>query len=414
MKGNCILAQSGGPTAVINASACGIIQEAMKHGEIEGIYAAYNGVLGIIKEEIFDLRQEDPAAIEGLKTTPAAALGSCRYKVKTKEDYERLLDVFKKYNIRYFFYIGGNDSQDTADKVNRLAREAGYEMRVVGVPKTIDNDLDHTDHCPGYGSVIKYLATMTLEAGRDTEALYTADTVNVIEAMGRNAGWIAAGTALAKRDEHDAPHIILLPEVPFEKEKFKARLEHFLAKLGYAVVVVSEGTKLSDGTYIAEQKGDFAKDAFGHTQLGGAANYIKELIEKEVRVKARFAIPSTIQRNGLHFASLTDAEEAYQVGKKAVQAAIGGVSGKMVSMKRISDSPYRIDYDLVDLELVANGEKPFPREWITADGFFVREDFLTYARPLIQGEVKAIIKDGLPYFTRLKKHFLKAPSGAAK
>ncbi|MDI6726963.1 MAG: diphosphate--fructose-6-phosphate 1-phosphotransferase, partial [Smithellaceae bacterium] len=297
-------------------------------------------------------------------------------------------------------------SQDTADEVNRLARQEGFEIRVIGVPKTIDNDLAYTDHCPGYGSVIKYLATAILEAGRDTEALYTADTVNVIETMGRNAGWIAAGAALAKRDEWDAPHIILLPEVPFEQERFQERVRYFLGKIGYAVVVVSEGTKQADGTYISEQKGDFSRDAFGHTQLGGAANYIKELVEREVKVKSRFAIPSTIQRNGIHFASLTDSEEAYLVGQKAVQYAISGVSGKMVSIKRLSDSPYRCETELVDLSLVANGEKYFPLEWITSDGFFVTEGFIRYAKPLIQGEVKPIIQDGIPVFVRLKKHFI--------
>ncbi len=406
MKGNCLLAQSGGPTAVINASACGIIQEAMKHKEIEGVYAAHNGVLGILNERIFDLGLEEPSAIEGLKTTPAAALGSCRYKVKSEADYAKILAVFIRLNIRYFFYIGGNDSQDTADKVHRLALREGYDLRVVGVPKTIDNDLAYTDHCPGYGSVIKYLATLTLEAGRDTESLYTADTVNVIEAMGRNAGWIAAGTALAKRDELDAPHVILLPEVPFDQERFKKQVEHYLTRIGYAVCVVSEGAKHPDGSYLSEQRGDFARDLFGHTQLGGAANYIKELVEREIRVKARFAIPSTMQRNGVHFASATDAREAYEAGRQAVRCALSGVSGKMVTFVRIADNPYRMEFDLVDLDLVANGEKYFPLEWVREDGFFVTEDFIRYARPLIQGEVRPPIKDGIPYYTRLKKYFL--------
>ena len=297
---------------------------------------------------------------------------------------------------------------DTADKVNKLAQSKGYEFRAVGIPKTIDNDLAFTDHTPGYGSVIKYLATMVMEAGRDTEALYTTDTVNVIEAMGRNAGWIAAGTALAKRDEEDAPHIILLPEIPFDKKAFKDKVKYYLDKLGRAVIVVSEGTKNPDGSYIAEQKGEFAKDAFGHTQLGGAANYIKELIEREVKVKARFAIPSTIQRNGIHFASQTDSDEAYMVGQRAVQHAIEGVTGKMVTLERVSNNPYKCETGLVDLSKVANGEKYFPKEWISNDGFFVTEDFIEYARPLIQGEVKPVIKEGLPYFIRFKRHFIKA------
>ncbi len=407
MKGNCIVAQSGGPTAVINSSACGVIQEAMKHPEIEGVYAAYNGILGVLNEEIFDLRKEEPETIEGLRTSPAAALGSCRYKVRKEEDFEKILEVFQKYNIRYFFYIGGNDSMDTADKVNKLAKSKGYEFRAVGVPKTIDNDLAFTDHTPGYGSVIKYLGTMVMEAGRDTEALYTTDTVNVIEAMGRNAGWIAAGTALAKRDEEDAPHIILLPEVPFDKEAFKERVKYYLDKIGRAVIVVSEGTKNPDGSYIAEQKGEFAKDAFGHTQLGGAANYIKELIEQEVKVKARFAIPSTIQRNGIHFASKTDSDEAYMVGQRAVQHAIEGVTGKMVTLERVSNDPYKCETGLVELSKVANGEKYFPKEWISEDGFFVTNEFIKYAKPLIQGEVKPVIREGLPYFIRFKRHFIK-------
>ncbi len=406
MKGNCIVAQSGGPTAVINASACGVIQEAMKHKEITGVYAAHNGILGVLNERIFDLGKEEPAAIEGLKVSPASALGSCRYKVKSAEDFDKILAVFKKYNIRYFFYIGGNDSQDTADRVNNLASDQGYELRCVGVPKTIDNDLACTDHCPGYGSVIKYLATMTMEAGRDTEALYTADTVNVIEAMGRNAGWIAAGTALAKRDEEDAPHIILLPEAPFDAQGFKDKVDNLLSTIGRAVIVVSEGTKNGDGTYIAEQKGDFAKDAFGHTQLGGAANYIKELVEREVKVKARFAIPSTIQRNGIHFASLTDSKEAYLAGKRAVELAVQGVSGKMVTLERVSDDPYLCRTGEAKLADVANGEKFLPREWISDDGFFVTDGFIKYARPLIQGEVRPLIEDGLPKFIRFKKHFV--------
>ncbi len=407
VKGNCIVAQSGGPTAVINASACGVIQEALKHKEITGVYAGHNGILGVLNDEIYDLGKEDARDIQGLMTSPASALGSCRHKVKKDEEFGRILEVFKKHNIRYFFYAGGNDSQDTADKVNKLALSQGYELVCVGVPKTIDNDLAYTDHCPGYGSVIKYLATMTMEAGRDTEALYTSDTVNVIEAMGRNAGWIAAGTALARRDEEDAPHMILLPEAPFDKEKFKARVDYYLRKIGRCVIVVSEGTQNPDGSYIAEQKGDFAKDAFGHTQLGGAAFFIKDLVEREVKVKARFAIPSTIQRTGIHFASLTDSKEAYLVGQRAVQLALKGVSGKMVSLERSSDDPYRCETGTVDLAKVANGEKKLPKEWIAADGFSLTADFDRYARPLIQGEVKPVIEGGLPRFVRFRKVWVK-------
>jgi len=406
IRGNCIVAQSGGPTAVINASACGVIQEAMKHREIKGIFAAHNGILGVLNGEIFDLRRETPQTISGLMGSPSAALGSCRYKVKGDADFRKILDMFRAHDIRYFFYIGGNDSMDTADKVDRLAKAEGYDFRAVGVPKTIDNDLAFTDHCPGYGSVIKYLATMVMEAGRDTEALYTADTCNVIEAMGRNAGWIGAGTALARRTEEDGPHIILLPEVPFDRERFKEKVSYCLERFRRCVVVVSEGTRTADGSYIAEQRGDFARDSFGHTQLGGAAGWIKELIEGETKVKARFAFPSTIQRNGIHFASRTDSDEAYLVGKTAVQLAVQGVSGKMVTLQRAPGNAYRCTTGTADLSAVANGEKLFPREWISDDGFFVTEEFLRYARPLIQGEVKVDVPDGLPLFVRFQKHFL--------
>jgi 6-phosphofructokinase 1 len=406
MKGNCLVAQSGGPTAVINSSACGVIQEAMQHPDITGVYAAHNGILGVLEESIFDMRLERPEAIEGLRTTPSAALGSCRYKVTSESDFEKILGVFRRFGIRYFFYIGGNDSMDTADKVNKLAKRQDYEFRAVGVPKTIDNDLAHTDHTPGYGSVIKYLATMTMEAGRDTESLYTADTVNIIEAMGRNAGWIAAGTALARRSEEDAPHMILLPEVPFDRQKFIDRVRYYLDKLGRCVIVASEGTKHPDGTYIAEQKGDFAKDAFGHTQLGGAGLFLKNLVESEAKVKARFAIPSTIQRNGVHFASQTDSDEAYRVGQEAVRQAVAGVSGKMVTIDRIADDPYAWKPGLADLSAIANGEKYLPTDWVSADGFFLKDDFFSYARPLIEGEVRPPIKDGLPVFTRFEKHWV--------
>jgi len=407
LRGNCIVAQSGGPTAVINASACGVIQEALKHKEISGVYAAHNGILGVLNDEIYDMGKEDPRDIEGLKTSPASALGSCRHKVKKEEEFARILEVFRRHNIHYFFYAGGNDSQDTADKVNKLAAGEGYELVCVGVPKTIDNDLAYTDHCPGYGSVIKYLATMTMEAGRDTEAMYTSDTVNVIEAMGRNAGWIAAGTALARRDEEDAPHMILLPEEPFDRDKFKARVDYYLGRIGRCVIVVSEGTRNPDGSYIAEQQGEFAKDAFGHTQLGGAAFFIKELVEREIKVKARFAIPSTIQRTGIHFASLADSSEAYMVGQRAVQLALQGVSGKMVTLDRVSADPYRCETGTVDLAKVANGEKKLPGEWIAADRFSLTDEFDRYARPLIQGEVRPVIEGGLPRFVRFRKSWVK-------
>ena len=405
MKGNAIVAQSGGPTAVINASAAGVIHAALEAPAIDRVFAAHNGILGVLNEEIYDLGKEEPATLEELRWSPASALGSCRHKVRSDEERGKIIEIFRKHDIRYFFYIGGNDSMDTADKVSKLAQRTGYKMRAMGVPKTIDNDLAETDHCPGFGSVVKYLAAMTMEAGRDTEAMHTADTVNVIEAMGRNAGWIAAGTALARRNDEDAPHIILLPEVPFDRAAFVARVKHFLATIKRCVIVVSEGTKYPDGSFLAEMKGEFAKDAFGHVQLGGAAQAVQSIVQADCGVKARIAMPSTIQRTGAHFASLTDNEEAYGAGRRAVEAALEGATDKMVTLVRESSAPYRCGYGLTDLAKVANGEKFFPAEWVSDDGFFVTEGFLDYARPLIQGETRPPMQDGLPRYVRTAKHF---------
>ncbi|MCG8573080.1 MAG: 6-phosphofructokinase [Spirochaetes bacterium] len=408
MKGNCIIAQSGGSTAVMNASACGIIQEAIEQQAITNVYAAQNGILGILREEIFDLQNESSKAIEGLKTTPAAAFGSCRYKINLENDLAKIINTFEKYKIHFFFYIGGNDSQDSANKINQFAKQKGYPLITMGIPKTIDNDLVHTDHTPGYGSVIKYLATMTMEAGMDTEALYTTDTINIIETMGRNSGWIAAGTALARRNKKDAPHIILFPEQPFREEKFYEKIDCTLKKWGRCVIVVSEGIKNSDGNYLFEQNDKINRDTFGHSQLGGAATYIKKIIEKEIKQKVRYSIPSTIQRNGIHFASLTDSNEAYLLGQTAIKLAIAGINGKMVTLKRISNYPYKCKTDIVDLSLVANRVKSFPQEWITPDGFFVTRNFYQYTRPLIQGEVKPRLKGGLPVFMRFRKEKVKS------
>ncbi len=406
MRGNCVIAQSGGPTAVINASACGVIHEAMRHREIKDIYGAHNGIIGILQRRLFDLRKEDPSTLRLLCLTPSSALGTCRYKLTSDKELETTVQVFREYDIRYFFYIGGNDSQDTANRINELAITQGYALKVIGIPKTVDNDLDFTDHCPGYGSVIKYLATLTLETGLDTEASCTSDPVNVIESIGRNAGWIAAGSALAKREEYDAPHIILFPEVAFDVDKLKDRLEHYLSKIGRAVIVVSEGLRTSDGSYVAQQKGNFSKDAFGHTQLGGSSSFIREVVESEFHVKSRCCNPSIILRNGMHCASFVDHHEAMLVGKMAVRLAISGISGKMVTLVRQSNDPYKCGTGMVDLGEVSNQEKLLPRDWISTDGLFVENNFIKYAKPLIQGEVKPVMDSGLPHFARLKKHFI--------
>src|SRR5262245_60274281 len=309
LEGSAVVAQSGGPTTVINASACGVIQECFGQPAVAGVYGANNGILGIVQEDLFDLRAESPETIEGLRSTPAAAVGSCRYKLgdlrADRGKYQRILDVFRAHGVRYFFYVGGNDSMDTADKVNRLAAEQGYELRVMGVPKTIDNDLPCTDHCPGYGSAAKYLAASVMEAGRDTEAMYTFDPVTVVEAMGRNTGWIAAAAGLARRDPDDAPHLIYVPEVPFQVDRFLADVRQVHRRLGRCFVVVSEGVVDERGEYVAAQAGQFASDAFGHRQLGGVAGLLQGLVEREIGIKCRYNKPGTFQRNAMHFASKT-------------------------------------------------------------------------------------------------------------
>ena len=411
-KGNCLIAQSGGPTAVINASVAGAIEEASKHSAITGIYGALNGIRGVLLEEIFDLGKEPKSNITGLHRTPAAALGSCRYKLKdlqtSRADYERILEVFKAHNIRYFFYAGGNDSMDTADKTAKLAAQTGYELVAIGIPKTIDNDLACTDHCPGYGSVAKYVATVAMEAGKDTEALYTTDTCTVLEVMGRNAGWIAAATGLARRCEQDAPHLIYLPEAVFSLEKFVTDVKAVQAKLGRVFIVVGEGLKDKDGNYVTTQMGDFAKDSFGHVQLGGVAEMLKNVVEQQAGFKCRYVKLGTCQRNAMHFASATDVAEAALCGRTAVKAAMDGEVGKMVTLVRHKkNGGYECSTGLAELSDVANGEKKVPAEFINKEGNFITDAFREYAEPLIRGEADVEIgDDGLPVYVRLQKHML--------
>jgi len=408
MNPNAIVAQSGGPTTVINSSACGVIQAAIESGKIGRVYGATNGILGILKEDIFDITAEKAETIEALRRTPAAAIGSCRYKLKdinkSKADYERIIDVFKAHNIRYFFYIGGNDSMDTADKVNKLAAETGYDMTCMGVPKTIDNDLAFTDHCPGYGSVAKYVAVCAMEAGKDTEALYTTDTCTILEVMGRNAGWIAAAAGLARRTPQDAPHLIYLPEVPFTKEKFVADCKKTLSQFGRLFIVAGEGLKGTNGKYITEDGGAFSKDSFGHTQLGGVAEALKDMVEKEVGVKARFNKLGTNQRCAMHFASLTDIDEAYLCGQMAVRCALKGENGRMVTLVRHNDNGYNCTTSTAALSDVANGEKFLPAEYINAEGNGITEAFKDYLRPLVQGRAPITVgDDGLPVYMRFER-----------
>jgi 6-phosphofructokinase 1 len=405
LRGNAVVAQSGGPTAVINASACGVIQECFRQGVIGDVYGANHGILGILQEDLFDLRAEPPETIEGLRRTPSAAVGSCRHKLRSDaRQFERLLDVFRAHDIHYFFYIGGNDSMGTADQVDRLAREQGYELRVVGVPKTVDNDLVGTDHCPGYGSVAKFLATAVMEAGRDTEAMATFDQVTILEAMGRNTGWIAAATGLARRDEVDAPHLIYVPEVPFLIDRFLEDVRGVYHKLGRVFLVVSEGLVDENGEYITAEGGKFAVDPFGHRQLGGVADVLQHLIEKEVGVKCRYNKLGTCQRTALHCASKTDSDEAYLCGQDAVRQAVTGTTGFMVSLLRESDEPYRCRTGLTKLDQVANGVKKLPREFLDGPGTGITAAMRRYAGPLIQGEVPLkLATDGLPEFVRFRR-----------
>ena len=409
LKGKALVAQSGGPTTVINSSLSGVIEECLKSEDIELVYAAHNGILGVLTEDLFDITRESPEVIRGLRRTPASAAGSCRYKLKdlaeNREDYDRILEVFQAHEIRYFFYIGGNDSMDTADKIARLAGEIDYELRVMGVPKTIDNDLAETDHTPGYGSEVKYLATMTRESGRDTEALYTFDTCTVVEAMGRNAGWIAAGAAVAHDDERDAPHLVYVPEIPFSRDRFIADVKETHKRLGMVVVLASEGLKDESGEYITTQKGELARDAFGHVQLGGVAETLKGIIENEVGLKCRYNKPGTAQRNAMHFASLTDSDEAYMVGAEAVRQALLGKSGHMVTIVRESDDPYRAGTGLATLRKVANGEKLLPRDFMNEAGNHITDKCRNYVLPLLKGEVPIKVgPDGLPEFVRFERH----------
>lgn len=406
LKGNAVVAQSGGPTAVINSSACGVIEEALRHPDtVTGLFGANNGILGIVQEDLFDLAAEDADAIALLRATPSSAIGSCRYKLgdlgKDREKYERLLAVFEAHNIRYFFYIGGNDSMDTADKVNKLAQEKGYALRVMGVAKTIDNDLVNTDHCPGYGSVAKYLATCVMEAGRDTEAMYTFDPVTITEAMGRNTGWIAAATGMARRGPDDAPNLIYVPEIPFSEARFLDDVREVHRRLGRCFIVVSEGIKNDQGKYLADMG---HVDAFGHKQLGGVADHLRQLITRELGLKARYNRLDTCQRNAIHFASKTDSDEAYRCGQEAVRQAIAGATGKMVNLVRHSDEPYRCDPGLVNLAEVANGVKYLPREYMDTAGTFISDAMRRYVGPLLHGEVAVRLGgDGLPVFTRFQR-----------
>jgi ATP-dependent phosphofructokinase / diphosphate-dependent phosphofructokinase len=398
LTGNLLIAQSGGPTAVINSSVCGIIDEAKQRHQIRGIFGAVNGIIGVLDEEIVDLRQEDPATISNLRMTPSAALGSCRYKLNGN-DYSRVMDVLRAHEVSYFIYAGGNDSMDTAHKIASVAADRNYDLNIMGVPKTVDNDLLATDHCPGYGSVARFNSIAVRDAGLDTDAIYTTDAVKIIETMGRDAGWITASTALGKDAEDSAPHLIYLPERPFVTADFLADVESVYKRLKRVVVCVCEGLRDGNGEFVRASGRQVDVDKFGHAQLGGVGDYLVGLISENLRIKARCDRPGTIQRVSMANVSQVDLAEAYQVGQVATARAVEGESGKMVTLIKKENDAYECETGLVELEKVALKTKKVPDEFINKDSNFVSEAFLEYARPLIGAP--------LPEYVHLKRSMVK-------
>lgn len=409
LVGSCIFGQSGGPTSVINASASGVFQEALSSECIEHVYGAAHGIKGILEEKFYDIGQESKEELELLKTTPSSALGSVRYKLKDfsedETDYKRLLEVFKKYNIRYFFYNGGNDSMDTCNKISKYMQKVGYECRVMGVPKTIDNDLYGTDHCPGYGSAAKYIATSTMEVYQDAR-VYDTGMITILEVMGRNAGWLTAATALASYKGY-GPDLIYLPELPFSVDKFLDETNEIYKKQGKVIVAVSEGAKDENGKYIAEYGSNLAKDSFGHSQLGGTASILANLAKEKIAPKVRGIEFSLLQRCAAHVGSLTDVNEAFLAGQMAVRYAVEGKTDYMVAFEREKSADYKCNIKLLNLTEVANTEKKVPMEWINKEGNGLNKEFIDYALPLIQGDSRPPMEDGLPRFARLNKVFVK-------
>ena len=403
--GSCIFGQSGGPTAVINASAYGVIRAALDAEEITAVYGAAHGIRGVLDDKLYVMDEEDPAELKLLLNTPSSELGSCRYKIADPEkddtDYKRILEIFKKYNVRYFFYNGGNDSMDTCNKISRYMESVGYDCRVMGVPKTIDNDLFGTDHCPGFASAAKYIATSCMEINKDAR-VYDNGMITVVEIMGRHAGWLAASAALAT-EFGSGPDLIYLPELDFDMEKFIADVERIYAANGKVLVAVSEGIHYADGSFVSEAKTS-ATDGFGHAQLGGLASMLAEILKERTGAKVRGIELSLLQRCGAHLASETDIEESYMSGKAAVENAVNGITDKMVGFERTyEDGKYVCKTKLLNLTDVANTEKKVPLEWINAAHNGVEKPFIDYVLPLIQGEPKLPKQDSLPRFAKLKK-----------
>ena len=406
LKGSLIIGQSGGPSSVINSSAYGVIRTALDSDCITKVYGAYHGIKGVLDDQLLCMDEEDRAELDRLPYTPSSALGSCRYKIADPDvddtDYKRILEIFKKYDVRYFFYNGGNDSMDTCNKISKYMQKVGYECRVMGVPKTIDNDLMVTDHTPGYGSAAKYIGVVMKEIIRDA-TVYGTKYVTVVEIMGRNAGWLTAAAALAKSDDCEGVDMICLPEVPFNVERFVEKVRVMQEKKPSIVIAVSEGVKLEDGRYVCELADDVhAVDAFGHKALTGTARYLANVVARNLDTKTRCIELSTLQRCAGHLTSRTDITEAYQVGGAAAKAAFEGVTGQMVALKRISNNPYQCTTALHPISEVANLEKKVPLSWMNNNHTQMTEDFLDYARPLIQAELTPLYIAGLPHHIYMK------------
>ena len=411
---NAFYAQSGGVTAVINATACGVIETARKHkNKIANVYAGRNGIIGALTEDMIDTNKESASAIRALMHTPGGAFGSARYKLKgieeNRAEYERLIEVFKAHNIGYFFYNGGNDSMDTAHKVSQISKKMGFPVTCLGVPKTVDNDLPITDCCPGFGSVAKYVAVSTQEAALDVASMATTSTkVFVLEVMGRHAGWIAAAGGLAGKEPGDAPHIILFPEIPFVKRDFLKKVRQSVNDYGYCVIVVSEGARYKNGKFLADQG---TRDAFGHAQLGGVASVVAQMVRDNLGFKYHYAIADYLQRSARHIASATDVKQAYAVGEAAVKLAVAGKTAVMPVIKRVSDSPYKWKIESAPLGRIANKEKMVPRRYITKDGYGITAAGRRYLEPLIKGEDYPPYVNGLPKVAKLRNRPVKPKLG---
>ncbi len=402
---NAFYAQSGGVTAVINASACAVIETARKYPKKIGkVYAGRHGIIGALREDLIDTSKETVNAVRGLLNTPSGAFGSCRYKLKSlqenRAEYERLIEVFKAHNIGYFFYNGGGDSADTCLKVSQLSKALGYPLQAIHIPKTIDNDLPYTDNCPGFGSVAKYVAISTKEAAMDVKSMCETSTkVFILEVMGRHAGWIAASAGLAAQSQNDAPHIILFPEIIFDKKKFLKKVSTIIKRNGYCVIVASEGARYEDGTFLADSG---TRDAFGHAQLGGLAPTLAQMIKVELGYKFHWAVADYLQRSARHIASKTDLEQAYSVGERAVDFAMQGKNSVMPCIVRKDTKQYKWSIGEVSLHKVANKEKMLPRTFISKDGYQITKKAVEYLQPLIAGEAYPDYRNGLPRYIELK------------